>query len=200
MKDQADRTKTIAEEARIQAGAAKSAADTARDALQISERAYLAAGIPFLEAGFVNIPILNTGHIPSGKGILIIHEATLIVDPRHLGILTKPAEQHRRSHTVENVPPNLPMSVDVPLPIFSAEEFNGGRQQIVIAGTLTYNDGFAATKDQLWKFCDIGQFSDLSRKVEWMPCDPEDALTRLTYGDHYPQGEYQGTQPTSNPN
>src|ERR1035438_4822250 len=163
MKDQADRTKTIADQAVIQPPAARSAANTARDALHVSERAYIVTGAPVLEldTNIVDIPVSNTGHIPSGSLRIVVHEATIDVKPTAPPGIIPTTEQHWQHYDVTPIPPSngATYTIDTPVQGVVASKINSGHQQIFVAGSITYHDGFPDTPEQTWLFCNADRKS-----------------------------------------
>jgi hypothetical protein len=187
---------TQAKEAEVSAGAAKSAAETAKEALHVSEKAYVVTGAPVLQldTDVVDLPVSNRGHIPSGSLRIVVHEATLDVEPTARPGIIQPTEQHWQHYDVTSIPPSngADYSINTPVQAVVASKILSGHQQIIIAGTITYNDGFPDTPEQTWLFCDAGLYWEKLKKVQWMPCDPVAYIKQLTNGDHYPNNEYIG--------
>ncbi len=202
MKDQADRTreeaeetKVLADQARVQALAAKSAAETANFALHVSERAYLAAGYPTMnaDAGNVAIPILNSGHIPSGKVTVIAHEATInIANLDQPAIKIIPVETHWKQYEMESIPTIGvgSVTINIPTPGAAPAKVKTGYQQIVVVGTITYGDGFKDDTDVTRPFCYGNLLYTVTKELQWSACDSSLYLPELIEADHYPSGEY----------
>jgi hypothetical protein len=194
MKDQADQTKVIATQATVQAAAAKSAAETANKALHISERAYIVVGLPAIDTTtkYITLPILNTGHMPSGKVTGIIHEVTVDgVDPTARGGRVPVTEAHWKQYELTSVPTTgQVMNFNVLVPSLNADTLNSGRQQIVVVGVLTYSDGFPDDVEQQWPFCEGSALLPQSKNLQWIICDPNIYLPEAIQNDHYPSNEY----------
>jgi hypothetical protein len=183
MKIQADQTKTIANEAIIQAIAAKSAAETAKDTLHVSQRAYLVLGTPAHD--FVNkrvsIPLINSGHSPSGPAKVVIYEATFRQDDPPQ-IMLKPTdiiESHPNVdfyQTVPVVPTGSLTTVIIELPALNEVQLRQGNQGVMIAAKITYNDGFPSTPEQSYVFCDCSTRTASTRLFTMSPC-PDPNLT-----------------------
>ena len=190
--------------ARAAANAAKRAADTAKEALHVSDRAYIVTGAPILhlDTDVVETPVSNTGHIPSGRLRAVVHEATLDVVPLAPSRLIHPTEQHWKHYDVQPMPPSngTTYAINTPVQAVVASKINDGHQQIIIAGSITYNDGFPDTPEQTWLFCNVGTYFEKLQKVQWETCDPATYIKQLTTGDHYPNDEYDGTPYRPNPN
>ena len=208
MKDQADRTKieadetkVLADEARIQAAAAKSAAETAKDTLHVSERAYVIASAMTLNAsaGLASFPVINMGHIPSGKVTIIVHEATINVsDPNAPSQEIIPTETHWQHYDLDSLPPMqgaITYTANIPLPRINQDQINKGLQQIVIVGTVSYGDGFIGTSEQRWRFCQAGALYPRTKDFQWRPCDWSLYMPELISVDHWPKDEYQRRNP-----
>jgi hypothetical protein len=193
-KAQSDQTKTIAKQAIVQAMAAKSAAQTAKQALHVSERAYIVVGLPTVDttAKYITLPIVNTGHIPSGKVTGIVHEATIDgVDPTVRGEVIMATESHWKSYEFASVPTTgQTMNFNVRVPTLDADSLNAGHQQILVVGVITYQDGFPDDPEQRWPFCE-GSATFPPRGLQWVICDPNLYLPEAIKADQYPSNEYQ---------
>jgi hypothetical protein len=199
MKDQADQTKTIANQAIIQAAAAKSAADTAKETLNVSERAYLILGVPVddFQQKRINIPLINSGHIPSGITKVVVHEATFRLDDPSLKFLpfTTAIEWHWRRlvyQTIPVVPNGNLISIEVDLPNIDQDQITTGKQAVTIAAQVTYNDGFPNTPDQTYIFCDQSSYIASTKLFAMRPCDDANTILQaLIVFDKYPSPNYQ---------
>jgi hypothetical protein len=187
------------------ANAAKTAAETADKALHISERADITNGLPILNinAGFVTLPIINIGHIPSGKVSIVVHEVTIGIANPDASIPEKviPSEAHWKHTDFESVPPTAgteTFSVVVPLPAMDATLMNDGHQQVFLVGSISYDDGFsnsAGEKPGYWNFCQAVALGRKTKQLEWHPCDWALYMTQAIPFDHYPRDEYQTQTP-----
>ncbi|MFZ0639501.1 MAG: hypothetical protein WA020_03875 [Candidatus Acidiferrales bacterium] len=181
------------------ADAARSAADTANESLHISERAYLILGIPVddFQHKRTDIPIINSGHIPSGIAKVVVHEATFRLDDPSEKILpfTAVIERHWREATYQTIPVvptgNL-ISVQVDLPALVQDQIASGKQAITIAASVTYNDGFPDTPEQTYLFCDQSSYAQSTKLFLMRPCDDASViLQKLAAFDNYPSPDYQ---------
>ena len=173
------------------ANAAKSAADTARDALHISESAYVSIGTPRIDAaqGLFYLPIQNTGHIPSGAVDIIVHEATFnspTIDPN---TLPPAAEKHWKSQHFISITPGTPVEISVLLRKIATQYLLQGQQVVVVAGSISANDGFPDTPQRNSLFCWRSIAILKPRQVNVTPCDPGVFLPQLVKVDGYPNGE-----------
>jgi hypothetical protein len=137
------------------AKAAKSAADTAKDTLHISERAYIVDTGTTIDVGSksMSIPIVNNGHIPSGAVEIVAHEATInTAGPTTALDLRTAVEKHWARHNFTSIPLGWPLILGIPVPAASKEHLESGTQMIVVAGVITYNDRFSDTPSQQWVF------------------------------------------------
>lgn len=202
-KDQADHAAVMATNSGTQARtttnaaiAAKSAADTSKEALHISERAYITTGAPTLnmDTRVVAIPVVNTGHIPSGGVKMVVHEATIDVNPEDDSRQIVPTEQHWQHYNQSSIPTigGISYAINTPVPGLITDKMNDGHQQIIIAGSISYNDGFPDRPEQAWLFCVAGLYFQKMKRIDWTPCDAQMYIKQLTVGDHYPQNEYKG--------
>jgi hypothetical protein len=195
MKDQADQTKVIARQAITQANAAKSAAETANKAMHISERAYISIGLPILDTAtkYITVPVLNTGHIPSGKVVGTIHEITLdgIVPTTARSSGIHASEAHWKSYELVSVPTTgQTMNFNVAVPALNTDSLNTGHEEIVVVGIISYNDGFSDDPAQQWSFCEGSALLPPSKNLQWGICDPAMYLPQAIKADRYPDNEY----------
>jgi hypothetical protein len=203
MKDQADRTKDLADQARVQAteatiaaNAAESAAQTEKEALHVSERAYLTLGTPVDNFAHkeTDVPILNSGHIPSGAATLVMHEATFgnINPSNYLIPISGVVERHWVSSIFQAVPVGTPYSVAVSVPALVLDDISNGKQGVLIVIVMTYNDGFPSTPEQRWVWCDVSNYIASTKQFSMGPCaqNPEEMLQVLTKLDGYPDPKY----------
>ena len=194
MKDQADETKIIAKQAVIQANAAKSAAETANKALHISERAYIVIALPTLDTTtkYITVPVINTGHIPSGRVVVTVHEATIDhVDIKKKTQRISPTEAHWKHYEFASIPTTGQiMNFNIPVPALDTDRLNAGREQIFLVGIISYNDGFADDPAQQWPFCEGSAMLPQSKNLQWVICDPSAYLLEAIKSDRYPDNEY----------
>jgi hypothetical protein len=167
------------------ADAAKRAADIANETLHISERAYLVIGAPSLDLDslVVSIPILNVGHIPSGAVQITAHEATLEASSGEPPTKRDPMEAKMMRFAHRSIGPSQSSpeeSINIPVPKIIAQDFIGNKQQIIIAGTISYNSGFADDPTKTELFCSAGLYFASLKKVSWAGCDPAQYIAEIT--------------------
>jgi hypothetical protein len=136
----------------------------------------------------ISMPILNSGHIPSGPVEVIIHEATVSTNiPATVIDLRGAGEHHWGRYNFQSIPLGWPLNIAIPAPQMSALYLNSGRQTIIIAGFITYNDGFPATPQQQWFFCQRTTYQTVMKQLLVGPCNPgDDTLHKLELIDGYP--------------
>lgn len=175
------------------ADAAKSAAVTARDTLHMSERAYITFGTPQMdiEEGALSIPVINSGHIPSGRAELIFHEPTInVANPSPAPVnLVAAAERHWSRHKFEYIAPGLPITLKMPIKSMDAAKYRSGHQMIEVAGFVIYKDGFPTTPQQRLSFCTNTVWHEIFKTVSLIPCDSGDQIPKLASLDGYPNDE-----------
>ena len=174
------------------ADAAKSAADTAKDSLVISQRTYLTAGYPTIELDkkIISFQIINSGHIPSSATQVITYEGTWNPPTQTVGA-TEPqfnVERHKQINTIPAVVPTTagpsPISIGVTVPEISKERLMlNGTQLVLIVGTITYDAGFEEVKGQRVPFCIQTVYQTLAKSVYLIPCDPNVYLPRMESAD-----------------
>jgi hypothetical protein len=147
--------------------------------------------------GRILIPVLNGGHIPSGRVTIVFHEVTARVDDINARMIPLDAivERHWRITTYPSIPviPNGNIyNVEVHIPKVVQEDLKSGKQAFMIAATMTYNDGFPNSPDQSWIFCDTSSYTQATKFFLMRPCDdPFTILQALTTVDRYPDPQYQ---------
>jgi hypothetical protein len=192
---QATQTTNLVAQATRSAAAAKSAADTARDALHISEKAYIITYSPTFdaEAHVITMNLSNAGRIPAGKVRIEAHVGTY-TNQLATGAYNsaRPTEIHWQSFELPSFPPGPPSLVTIPAPQMSAELLNARRQMVLLAGYVIYNDGFPNTPDVRLPFCFRTIFFAATKGVSVIPCD-EKLIPDLMRVDGYPQND-QATQ------
>ena len=160
------------------ADAAKEAANTARDALHVSERAYIDVSIPaFVRADKVAIPYANSGHIPSGPvTVTFFVIAGNVTNTSQVDGHTKNAINAFLDCFKELRPDPVPAGNQtrwffyVPTPGVDMEKIKAGSQQAYIRGHFLYRDGFPDTPERDYPFCYFTRSSG-SDVGQWGPCD-----------------------------
>jgi hypothetical protein len=174
------------------ANAATSAANTAKETLHVSERAYVIVEEPRFDFPTKSalIPLVNTGHLPSGKAVTTVHEATYNTH-NITGAFSfdNPAEKSWQHTQWDTVVPGSHQTLAVPVPLLEESQMNKGSQSVIVAGTIVYNDGFTGTKDQTWQFCFRNVYQVVMKKSYIIVCDPEEILPKLEKADGYPNNE-----------
>jgi hypothetical protein len=173
------------------ANAAKSAADTATAALHISERAYVSviSDKIDLDKKVVTLDLSNGGRIPSGRVEAVIHEMT--VDKLAPFDVSGNAIEHVwKRYYLPYFPANsIPFHIDLPLPAASKVKLEGGLQVVVVAGTITYTDGFPDDPPGQWPVCLSTVWHLIEKRIFLVPCDPEVEIPKMEALDGYPNNE-----------
>lgn len=175
------------------ADAAKSAANTAKEALHVSERAYVIIQEPIFDfpTKSIKLPLANSGHIPSGKMVATVHEATFnVANFGDLAVFEKADEKYWQHTDWDSIVPGSHQSLEVPLSLLNADKVNGGLQFVIVAGTLSYNDGFTGTPQQTWRFCFRNLYQTTMKQSFITYCDPNEFLPKLEAIDGYPNNEH----------
>jgi hypothetical protein len=164
--------------AAVSAKISNQATKTAEDALHISERAYVVEGIPQLDTAktVISVPLLNTGHLPSGEVEIDLFEATFNpptqIEPEHGPSFAFIVERHNSISHLSSIAPGSPFTMSVPAPKMSADLLNKpGMQQVVVVGTISYNDGFPNTPTQHSLICVNTVYHLVIKESYLMPCN-----------------------------
>lgn len=166
------------------ANAAKSAAETSKQYMHISERAYLAikdARIDWKEK-MITLTFQNVGHIPTGKLTITIGEALLASPATGLppNIETDAIEHHWGRKKRDSVPPDVPLLLGgTSFTRFDSQLIGNGNQILIMAGVLSYPDGFPEDGDQKTPFCFQTVIQAASKEVGVNPCNPDQTLPYL---------------------
>lgn len=142
-----------------QSGAARSGASTAKEALEVSERAYVSTGVPYpnWQTKALNIPIENKGHIPSGPIKILVFESTTITTPH----APDPPSYftyacwHRIKLDTLYMGPSL-ISISVGARYFDPDKVRAGLESFQSVVDISYNDGFPRTPARHWQACQVG--------------------------------------------
>ncbi|MBZ5686285.1 MAG: hypothetical protein LAP86_14745 [Acidobacteriia bacterium] len=158
------------------ATAATNAANTAKDTLNISERAYVIFGTPEIdyEKKIMNIPVVNTGHVVSGQVDITLYEGTFNNDSRsHEPIPFKNlVERHRSIQSLESIAAGrLPSIFAVPLPRMDPQKVKDARQMVMVVGSISYNDGFPNTPTQHWTMCVHTVYQSIAKQTYLSICN-----------------------------
>ena len=177
-----------AKEATVAANAAKNAADTAKDALHISESAYITTANPRVEGIHIKIAIVNSGHLASGHTRTTWYEATSLSNPAktttgdYRFLVGAWGSDERGS-----VPPGRDINIGITVPTMNIGNVQNGTMHITVAGVIAYNDGFPKTPDREWPFCyeTFFQFT-----TSWIACNYDKVLPEIKANINYPQNRY----------
>jgi hypothetical protein len=183
------RTGLLAIHAGEQAKAGQDAADTAKRAaniadstLHIAERAYVFAGTmypDFTRLAGVRVPLINGGHIPSGPVDIVLYEWSIPMVP--MDQIPKP-ESHEQHEHFATLPPGQAFGVIALIPGLTQDTFSDymkNREPFIVAGTISYNNGFPKTPEQESRFCFEDAPDPMLRQSIMIPCDPDVEIPKL---------------------
>lgn len=179
------------QESIVSARAAQSAAQTAIDTLHIAQRAYISTGTPSMNftAGTIHIPLINSGHIPSGLIQIKTFEVTADVrDPSNIRDGTV-IEKHWMPSTKQAFQIGQGIGFEFPIRMATAEKVAAGTQYFIIAGNITYNDGFPDTPPQHWDFCFQTVYNPKSKTDIVGICESSIEIPKLMKIIEYPNNE-----------
>lgn len=139
-----------------QTKAQQDAASAAKNALHVSDSAYVSTGAPVinLQQKTISIPIENKGHIPSGPIKILVSESTTIETPRPPegpSFFTDACWHRIKMDTIDTGP--SPISIGAGARYFDAEKIKNGLESFQIAIDVSYGDGFPHTPERHWKVC-----------------------------------------------
>lgn len=172
----------------------------ASQSLQIGERAYISIGTPHFawEENGIKLPLLNTGHIPSGYLHSEVHEATYVGSPKDSVKSMRPIEGHWGKSEFKNVDPtpgSALFALFVRIDSSSEAALNAGTQRIIYAGKVSYNDGFPDSPERSFNFCAVSFYLASERAQSMKPCDASIYIPFLMKQEHYPANEQKDAEP-----
>jgi len=178
------------------AKAAESAAHTAKDALHISERAYVAMLPPQINlvAKSAEVRFINNGQIPTGPVSIRVYEITNQQGHSEID------EGHWTEYQINEIPPKgigEYFGGSLGLPALDPESLTGKnssskKQGVALAGTVSYDDGFGVTQN--FNFCVHTFVVAETKELRWLPCDPIDAIPKMQFTLKYPNNYQKATQ------
>jgi hypothetical protein len=176
-------------EMKIATKAATDSAGTSKEYMHVSERAYLAVKDGSLDWKGKQITFVtqNIGHIPTGKVTVLTHEALVAIPPNGVGSIGKDAIEHYWSLGVKSgIPPEVPITAGSTT-LFKLDPVlvRKGTQVVIVAGIISYEDGFPDDVQQRTTFCYQTVVQVVSKKGGLMSCDPEPILKELGDLDRY---------------
>jgi hypothetical protein len=201
LKDSEDSFKKTLEQMKAQTVAQQKAAiatersnKTAIASLHVSERAYIFMSPPQVDTTqhpvAISFPLTNGGHIPSGDIEVVVHQATF--ESKVLMLSWNPGlsiEHTWHRFQLPPTPPGTPSVVGARLMLASKEKLDSGLQAILVAGKITYGDGFPDDPLQQWYFCTQTNYQTLVKQIGWRPCDGRMVVPFLEHLDGYPNNE-----------
>lgn len=185
-------THKLAESTDVEANAAKSGADTARNGLELAQRAYLSVGQPENPLGLfavLQLPIENYGHVPCKRFTINLdyrrantRPAMITVPPGHpwsadLDELTIFHKQQSIAGRGVIPPGSAGYSISVDVPPLTNEinsAINAGDETLYISGFLIYDTGFGNT-DRV-DFCNVYR----TQLKKWINCGSGGTQISLT--------------------
>jgi hypothetical protein len=160
-----------------------------KTALHVTQRAYITTGAPQLDLakGAVYLPLSNGGHIPSGDIEVVVHEAVFNQPiPDSLPYAKFAVEKSWKRHRLPPSPPGLNFGIVIPTLAASKPKLEAALQAIIIAGVVSYSDGFPDDESQQWPFCMQTTYHHVLKEIIWVPCDGKAITPQLESLDGYP--------------
>jgi hypothetical protein len=202
---QFDRTmKQMIAQTVVQAGAAKASqqaaaaatfsANTAKQALHISERAYIAmssADLTELTQHRIQLQFTNIGHIPSRQMVVVVYRTSTRAKQVPGGIIWVADGTEKGWHRTvyDRVFPTAPVYLTVMFPSVPPESIMNGARELIVAGTFSYDDGFPDDPLASEDFC-FRTFADTDKKqIIAVPCEPKRVIPMMQKLTGYPNNE-----------
>jgi hypothetical protein len=181
--------------AQVNAGrASRDGADTAKEALHVSERAYITLGradLDELTQHRIRLQFTNVGRIPSKQVTVIIYRTATHSQAVPGGVEWVPDNSEKGWHRTvyDRVFPTAPVYLTVLFPSVSPESIMDGARELIVAGTLTYDDGFSYDPLTTEDFC-FRTFADMGKKqIIATSCDTKRLIPRMQELTGYPNNE-----------
>jgi hypothetical protein len=163
-------------------GASLSSANTAKEALHVSERAYLVREKVEAEVDHkvITASVENAGHIPTGDIHVVTHlavvEQVALAPEGRVRIL----EADRTESDLPSFPPGIPQKVYFTPQTFDVDRYRMGIQTLVVILTVTYNDGFPDEPDRTLKICAQSDYHPQINMTDFVACNFNASLEKLT--------------------
>jgi hypothetical protein len=180
---------------RAQLSAMMTANEQTKTVFHISQRASITTGPPKLDPAtkFATFFLSNVGHMPSGPIEVAVHEATVNSSVPNSKLDIKTAVEYGwKRHKLAPVPPGQDLfGLSVPVREFSEAKFTpqGAYQSILIAGRVTFGDGFPDDGQQEWPFCFQSVYHLVLKQLFFVPCDAGVVIPQMEDRDGYPNNE-----------
>lgn len=165
-----------------QTKAQANAAETAKETLRVSERAYLAIGGLTMSGNPMHLimPMINTGHIPAKDVSVLVFEETIFSNTNFL-------EGHwSQFEFKEEIPPGNALYSITTSSGADADEVAKGAQIVTVAGSVEYNYGFPKTPNETTWFCFHSIYDEGVKTSRFMPCDTEAMIPIMKKDIQYP--------------
>jgi archaellum component FlaF (FlaF/FlaG flagellin family) len=177
------------------ANAAQSAATTAKEAIHLSERAYITIALSQFDVKTKTVVFsaTNSGKIASGGADVIVHAFIInSPDPGQPMMYLKDAIEMgwKRSHYA-SIPIGTPFHIIHVFKKMDESTFDKGKQHVIVVGFANYNDGFPDTPSQQSTFCMDAIFNTFMKRAQLTPCDAAVYLPAAEIADGYPNNEDQ---------
>jgi hypothetical protein len=160
--------------------------------LSLANRAYIISGATQIDEfnGTLTLPLRNTGRIPSGRVVVVIHTATVnAVKPHLFPDVNAAAGSAWQQRTFNSLLPGDTQEVVVQLQKFFPKRVAQALQMIVIGGQIIYNDGLPDDQLNRKSFCTRTIYDDNAAQISWSDCDPDTVLPQLVALDGYPKSQ-----------
>ena len=155
-----------------------------------SNRAYVIAGAAQIDEldGTLTLPLRNSGRIPSGQIVVVIHTATVDAAKPHLFPNVNAATGYAwQRHSFNSLVPGEGQEVVVQLQKFAPKRVVQALQMIVISGQIIYNDGLPEDQLDRRSFCVQTVYEDDAAQISWRDCNAEVVLPQMVALDGYPK-------------
>jgi len=181
------------------ASAALQSANTAKEALHVSERAYLVRGKveTDLEHKVLTVNIENVGHIPTGDIHVVGHLAVVEQVPFAPEGLVRILEASRIESDMPSFPPGAPQPIKLTSKSWDPDLYKMGIQGLAIVLTLTYNDGFPDEPDRTLKICTKSAYHPQIHMTDFIACNAKTTLEKLAKWEADPKVQHQPQPPRS---
>jgi hypothetical protein len=158
--------------------------------LSRANRAYIITGTTQLDEfdGTLTLPLRNSGRIPSGQIVVVIHTATVnAVRPHQFPDIDAAIGYAWQRKSFNSLVPGEGQEIVVQLQKFSPRQIVRALQEIVIGGQIVYNDGFPEDQLDRRSFCLRTVYDENAAQILRSDCNANVVLPQMEALDGYPK-------------
>jgi hypothetical protein len=184
----------------VQAYYTRQSVNVASDTLTVSQGANIYTGTPTIQytegTTTLYIPLTNGGHIPSGPLEFVAHQLLQERQPVIPPVIRIPNSPMFRTaryswhrYRQEANPPGSTNTFHIPINEAIKDRVETGYQGFVVAGRISYGDGFPHDQIKTWPVCIKTIYLITEKEINLEPCNSEEFIPKMEKLDGYPSNE-----------